>query len=45
MFVRAKEWDFMDLKMTSYGKISDYGQKMAKMEKIQGSKLEKFKGP
>ena len=35
MFRRAKEGDFMDLKMTSHGELSDYGQKMAKKFKGQ----------
>ena len=35
MFGRAKEGDFMDLKMTSYCELSDYGQKMTKKFKGQ----------
>ena len=35
MFGRAKEGDFMDLKVTFHGELSDYKQKMAKKFKGQ----------
>ena len=35
IFVRAKEGDFMGLKMTSYDELSDYGKKWQKISKVK----------
>ena len=46
MFGRLKKRDFMDLPITSYGELSDYGLLKAKnLPEIQKTKLDKYNGP